>query len=111
MPRRRRIITTAPGGDGTPPPTGGGMVTMPLLERQNGIGINQPIESGGAHHNHQMVVGLEELGHYSQKGIEEYHNNWQVEEELHHLMVMVMVMVIVMVVEEVIDHLPQGEWQ
>ena len=41
-----------------------------------------------AHHNHQMVW-VEELGHYSQKGIEEYHNNWQVEEELHHLMVMV----------------------
>ena len=25
----------------------GGMVTVPLLERQNGTGINQPIESGG----------------------------------------------------------------
>ena len=61
-----------------------------------------------AHHNHQMVW-VEELDHYSQKGIEEYHNNWQVEEELHHLMAMVMVIVIVMVVEEVIDHLPQGE--
>ena len=47
-PRRQRVITTAPGGGGTPPPpTGGGIVTMPLLERQNGIGINQPIESGG----------------------------------------------------------------
>ena len=45
-PKRRRVITTAPGGGGTPPPMGGGMVTMPLLERQNGIGINQPIESG-----------------------------------------------------------------
>ena len=63
-----------------------------------------------AHHNNQMVW-VEELGHYSQKGIEEYHNNQQVGEELHHLVVMVMVMVvvIVMVVEEVIDHLPQGE--
>ena len=47
MPRRRRVITTAPGGVGTPPPMGGGTVTMPSLERQNGIGINQPIESGG----------------------------------------------------------------
>ena len=45
-PRRRRVITTAPGGGGTPPPTGE-IVTMPLLERQNGIGINQPIEGGG----------------------------------------------------------------
>ena len=47
MPRRRRVITTAPGGGGTPPPMGGGIVTVPLLERQNGTGINQPIESGG----------------------------------------------------------------
>ena len=47
MPRRRRIIATAPGGGGTPPPSGGGIVTVPLLERQNGTGINQPIESGG----------------------------------------------------------------
>ena len=47
MPRRRRVITTAPGGGGTPPPMGGGLVTVPLLERQNGTGINQPIESGG----------------------------------------------------------------
>ena len=61
-----------------------------------------------AHHNHQMVW-VEELDHYSQKEIEEYHNNRQVEEELHHLMAMVVVMVIVMVVEEVIDHLHQGE--
>ena len=47
MPRRRRIIATAPGGGGTPPPMGGGIVTVPLHERQNGAGINQPIESGG----------------------------------------------------------------
>ena len=47
MPRRRRVIATAPGGGGTPPPMGGGIVTVPLHERQNGTGINQPIESGG----------------------------------------------------------------
>ena len=46
-PRRRRIIATAPGGGGTPPPMGGGIVTVPSLERQNGTGINQPIESCG----------------------------------------------------------------
>ena len=46
MPRRRRIIATAPGGGGTPP-MGGGTVTVPLPERQNGTGINQPIEGGG----------------------------------------------------------------
>ena len=47
MPRRRRIIATAPGGGGTPPPVGGGTVTVPLPERQNGTGTNQPIEGGG----------------------------------------------------------------
>ena len=44
---RRRIIATAPGGGGTPPPMGGGTVTVPLPERQNGMGTNQPIEGGG----------------------------------------------------------------
>ena len=44
---RRRIIATAPGGGGTPPPMGGGTVTVPLPERQNGTGTNQPIEGGG----------------------------------------------------------------
>ena len=47
MPRRRIIIATAPGGGGTPPPMGVGTVTVPLPERQNGTGINQPIGSGG----------------------------------------------------------------
>ena len=46
-PRRRRVIATAPDGGGTPPPMGVGTVTVPLLERQNGTGINQPIEGGG----------------------------------------------------------------
>ena len=44
---RRRVITTAPGGGGTPPPPGGGTETVPLHERQNGTGYNQPIEGGG----------------------------------------------------------------
>ena len=44
---RRRIIATAPGGGGTLPPTGGGTVTVPLPERKNGAGTNQPIEGGG----------------------------------------------------------------
>ena len=47
MPRRRRVIATAPGGGGTPPPMGGGTVNVPLPERQNGTGANQPIEGGG----------------------------------------------------------------
>ena len=47
MPGRRRVIATAPGGGGTPPPVEGGIVTVPLLERQNGTGINQPIDRGG----------------------------------------------------------------
>ena len=46
-PRRRRVIATAPGGGGTPPPMGEGIVTVPLHERQNGTGSNQPIGSGG----------------------------------------------------------------
>ena len=46
-PRRRRVIATAPGGGGTPSPIRGGIVTVPLPERQNGTGINQPIEGGG----------------------------------------------------------------
>ena len=44
---RRRIIATVPGGGGTPPPLGGGTVTVPLCERQNCTGSNQPIEGGG----------------------------------------------------------------
>ena len=43
----RRIIATAPSGGGTPPPLGGGTVTVPLHERQNGTGSNQPIEGCG----------------------------------------------------------------
>ena len=44
---RRRLIAAAPGGGGTPPPLGGGIETVPLHERQNGAGYNQPIEGGG----------------------------------------------------------------
>ena len=77
------------------------------MKDKNGIGINQPIESGGGHTTNHQMVWVEELSHYSQKGIEEYHNNWQVEEEHHHLMAMVMV--IVMVVEEVIRPPPPKE--
>ena len=63
-----------------------------------------------AHHNHQMV-GVEELVHCSQKGVEEHLSNWQVEEELHHLVVMEVVMGMVMIMEEVVDHLSQGEME
>ena len=63
-----------------------------------------------AHHNHQMV-GVEELVSYSQKGVEECLNDWQVEEELHHLVVMEVVMVMVMIMEEVLGHLPKGEME
>ena len=44
---RRRVIGTALGGGVTPPPLGGETVTVPLHERQNGAGFNQPIEGGG----------------------------------------------------------------
>ena len=43
----RRRMATAPGGGGTPPPSRGGTVTVPLCERQNGTGSNQPIQGGG----------------------------------------------------------------
>ena len=61
-----------------------------------------------AHHNHQMV-GVEELIHHSQKGVEEHLSNWWVEEEFHHLVEMEVVMGMVMIMEEVVGHLPQGE--
>ena len=44
---RRRVTAAAPGGGGTPPPLGGGTKTVPLQERQNGTGYNQPVEGGG----------------------------------------------------------------
>ena len=63
-----------------------------------------------APHNHQMV-GVEELVHCSQKGVEEHLSNQQVEEELHHLVVIGVVMGMVMIMEEVVGHLPQGEME
>ena len=62
-----------------------------------------------AHHNHQMV-GVEELVHHSQKGVEGHLSDWQVEEELHHLVVMEVVMGMVMIMEGVMDHLPKEKW-
>ena len=107
---RRRIIATAPGGGGTPPPTGGGTVTVPLPERKMVQELTNLLRVVEAHHNHQMV-GVEELVHYSQKGVEECLSDWQVEEELCHLVVMEVVMEMVMIMEEVVGHLPQGEME
>ena len=59
--------TAAPGGGGTPLPLGGGTETVPLWERQNGTGFNQPVKEVEVHHNHQMV-GVGELAHCSWKG-------------------------------------------
>ena len=101
MPRRRRIIATAPGGGGTPPPMEGGTVTVPLPERQNGTGTNQPIEGGVGPPQPPNGVG----GGTGPLPQQECLSNQQVEEELHHLVVMVMVM------EEVVGHLPQGEME
>ena len=53
------------------------------------------------------MVGVEELDYCSQKGVEEHLSDWQVEEELLHLVVMGMVMTM----EGVVDHLPQGEME
>ena len=57
------------------------------------------------------MLGVEELVHCSQKGVEEHLSDWQVEEELHHLVVMEVVMEMVMIMEEVVGHLPQGEME
>ena len=62
------------------------------------------------HHNHQMV-GVEELAHHSQKGVEGHLSDQQMEEELLHLVVMEVVMGMVMIMEGVIDHLSQGEME
>ena len=58
-----------------------------------------------ADHNHQML-GVDELDHCSQKGVEGHLSNQWVEEGLLCLMVMEVVMGMVMRMEEVIDHLP-----
>ena len=89
---------------------GGGTVTVPLPERQNGTGTNQPIEGGGGPPQ-PPNGGVEELDHCSQKQVEECLSDQQVEEELHHLVVMEVVMGIMMIMEEVVGHLPQGEME
>ena len=106
---RRRVTTTAPVGGGTPPPLGGGTETVPLWEDKMVQGITNLFRVVEAHHNHQMV-GVEELAHCSQEGVEGHLSDWQVEEELLHLVVMEVVMGMMMI-EEVIDHLPQGEME
>ena len=63
-----------------------------------------------AHHNHQMV-GVEELVHHSQKGVEGHLSDWWVEEELLCLVVMEVEMEMVMTMEGVVDHLPQGQME
>ena len=73
-------------------------------------GLTNLLRVVGAHHNHQMV-GVEELAHHSWKGVEECLNDWWVEEELLHLVVMEVAMGMVMRMEGVIDHLPQGEME
>ena len=64
----------------------------------------------GVHHNHQMV-GVGELAHHSWKEVKEYLSNWQVGEELLHLVVMEVVMGMMMTMEGVIDHLSQEEME
>ena len=107
---RRRVATAAPGGGGMPPPLGGGTETVPLWERQNGIGFNQPVEGGGGPPQ-PPDGGGGGLAHCSWKGVEEHLSDWWVEEELLCLVVMEVVMGMVMTMEGVIDHLPQGEME
>ena len=104
---RRRVATAAPGGGGMPPPLGGGTETVPLWEEQNGRGSNQPVEGGGVPPQPPNGGGGE-LAQHSWRGVEECLSNWQMGEELLHLVVMEVVMRMVMTMEGVIDHLPQG---
>ena len=83
---RRRVITAAPGGGGTPPPLGGGTETVPLCERQNGTGYNQPIEGGGGPPQ-PPDSGGGGTGPLLSERVEGHLSNWRVEEELLHLVV------------------------
>ena len=108
---RRRIIAAAPGGGGTPPPLGGGTETVPLHERQNGTGYNQPIEDGGGPPEPPDGGGGGTGPLLSERGRRTCQQPVQVEEELHHLVMMEVIMGMVMTVEGVVDHLPRGKWR
>ena len=73
-------------------------------------GITNLLRVVEAHHDCQMV-GVEELIHCSQKGVDRHLSGWWVEEELLHLVVMEVVLGMVMTMEGMIDHLPQGEME
>ena len=87
---------------------GGGTVAVILHENKMVQELTNLLRVVGAHHNYQMVE-VEQLIHYYQRGVEECVSDWQVEEELHHLVVMEVVMGMVMIMEEVVGYLPQGE--
>ena len=107
---RRRVTAAAPDGSGMPPPLGGGTETVPLWEKQNGIGFNKPVKGGGGPPQ-PPDGGVGELAHCSWKGVEGHLSDQWVEEELLHLVVMKVVMGMMMIMEGVIDHLPQGEME
>ena len=107
---RRRIIATAPGGGGTPPPTGGGTVTVPLCERQNGTGPNQPIEGGGGLPQPLDGGGGGTGPLLSQRGRrlpQQLVGGGGVPPPV----VMEVVMEMVMIMEKVVSHLPLGEME
>ena len=83
---------------------------MPLCERQNGTGYNQPIEGGGGP-SQPPDGGGGGTGSLLSERVEGHLSSWQVEEELLCLVVMEVVMEMVMTMERVIDHLPQGEME
>ena len=89
---RRRVTAAAPGGGGTPPPPGGGTETVPLQERQNGTGYNQPVEGGGGPLQPPNGGGWRNWPTAPRKGREKHLSSWQVEEELLHLLVTEVVM-------------------
>ena len=107
---RRRVTTIAPGGVGCHHHPEVGLKLCHYKKDRMVQGIINLLRVVEAHHNHQMV-GVEELVHHSQKGVEGHPSGWWMEEELLCLVVTEVVMGMVMTMERVIDHLPQGEME
>ena len=84
---------------------------MPLQERQNGTGYNQPVKGGGGPPQPPDGGGGGIGPLLLERGRRTPQCNWQVEKELLHLVVMEVVMGMMMIMEGVIDHLPQGEME
>ena len=78
---RRRVTTTAPGGGGMYHHQEEELKPCQYEKDKMTQGITNLLRVVEAHHNHQMV-GVEELAHHSQKGVEGHLSDQWVEEEL-----------------------------